>query len=159
MHHDCKKLLFGCSGFVFHAKLSNQANAANEFWYHFQNCKNFEIPPNRTKVMKNLSNCQRSIFKEIQFCTIPHLLDFVFIQWYAVLYNTASPWFPVLHFFCQIIMAKFAEIRYWDNPMTLKMLHWKIHTDSRELKQSNTRPKAEFWIVFQLEWGGMDFSM
>ena len=40
---------------------------------------------------------------------------------------------------------------YWNvNPMTLKMLHWKIHTSSLEFKQSNTRPPALCWIVSTL---------
>ena len=40
---------------------------------------------------------------------------------------------------------------YWNvNPMTLKMLHWKIHTSSLEFKQSNTRPPASCWIVSTL---------
>ena len=34
--------------------------------------------------------------------------------------------------------------------MTLKMLHWKIHTSSLEFKQSNTRPPASCWIVSTL---------
>ena len=38
---------------------------------------------------------------------------------------------------------------YWNaNPIRFKKLDWKIHNDSREWKQSSTRPKAEWWIVF-----------
>ena len=35
----------------------------------------------------------------------------------------------------------------WVNPMTYSILDWKIHNASRELKESNTTPQAEFWIV------------
>ena len=49
---------------------------------------------------------------------------------------------------------------YWNvNPMTLKMLHWKIHTSSLELKNNpklGLRPRVG---LFQLSWVGMDFSM
>ena len=35
----------------------------------------------------------------------------------------------------------------WGNPLTYIILDWKIHNASRELKHSNTTPKAEFGIV------------
>ena len=33
------------------------------------------------------------------------------------------------------------------NPITYRILKWKIHNASRELKWSNTMHQAEFWIV------------
>ena len=49
---------------------------------------------------------------------------------------------------------------YWNvNPMTLKMLHWKIHTSSLELKNNpklGLRPRVG---LLQLSWVSMDFSM
>ena len=97
---------------------------------------------------ENLRYCNSNL----RYCTIPQI--FGFNSCYLTKFWTVLD-FSLPNF----VIVIFRDVKEWDNPMTLKMLHWKIHTDSRELKQSNTRPKAEFWIVFQLEWGGTYFSM
>ena len=56
------------------------------------------------------------------------------------------------------------------NPITYRILKWKIHNASRELKWSNTMHQAEFWIVLTQvglpqyaagKWGmkNMDYSI
>ena len=75
----------------------------------FKNAKILKIGP----VEQKLSNIRQITMGKIRWDTVLYNTAY---RRDTVLYNTVYHWFPVFHFFCQITMAKFAEIRYCTIP-------------------------------------------